>query len=77
MTRAVNMNINMDAAISLCGRLEINISAIEPLDSGGTRVVLTNSEGAVKLSRSAKAHIIEGPVVRSRFYQARPSIPYD
>ncbi|TNE42402.1 MAG: hypothetical protein EP321_01320 [Sphingomonadales bacterium] len=77
MTRAVNMNMDMDAAISLCGRLDIHISAIEPLDSGGTRVVLKSSEGAAKLSRSAKAHVIEGPVVRSRLYQARPSISYD
>lgn len=72
MTRAVNLNINVEAARALCAGLKVGISAIEPLDSGGTRIVLLNSEGAAKLNRSAKAHIIEGPIVRSRLYQGRP-----
>jgi hypothetical protein len=76
MSRAMNLSLAMDAVISLCARNNIGISTIEPLDSGGTRIVLMTNDGAHTLQRLAKAQIIDGPVVRSGLYQAKPPIPY-
>jgi hypothetical protein len=77
MSRAMNLRVEMDVAVSLCDRNGIGISAIEPLDSGGTRIVLMTNEGAHKLQRLTKGQLIDGPVVRSGAYQARSPIPYD
>jgi hypothetical protein len=77
MSRAMNLSVGVDAAINLCKRHGIGISTIEPLDSGGTRIVLMTNEGAHNLHLLAKGQVIDGPVVRSGVYQARPPIPYD
>ncbi len=72
----MNLSAGVDIVRELCIRHSIGISTIEPLDSGGTRVVLKTAEGALALRRHAKAELIDGPVVRSGEYQARPPIPY-
>lgn len=77
MSRALNLSIEMAETTSLCEKHGIRISTIEPLDSGGTRIVLMSSEGAVKLTRIAKAHLINGPVTRSGLYRSRLPTPYN
>jgi hypothetical protein len=76
MSRAINIRAEMDVVVGLCGQHDIGISAIEPLTSGGTRVVLMTAEGAASLRQHAKKELIDGPVVRSGVYQARPPIRY-
>lgn len=76
MSRALNLSINMAETTSLCEKHDIRISTIEPLDSGGTRIVVASSDGAVKLNRIAKAHLISGPVTRSSLYRSRYPVPY-
>jgi len=77
MSRVLNLSIDMAETTSLCGKHSIGISTIEPLDSGGTRIVLMSSDGAVKLTRIARAHLISGPVTRSGLYLSRLPAPYD
>ncbi|MCH4152690.1 MAG: hypothetical protein LKF30_12200 [Sphingobium sp.] len=76
MSRVLNVNVDMAEANRLCEKHGIRISTIEPLDSGGTRIVLSSSEGAATLARIAKAHLISGQVTRSGLYRSRLPIPY-
>lgn len=77
MSRVLNLSIDMAETTSLCDKHSIGISTIKPLDSGGTRIVLMSSGGAVKLTSIAKAHLISGPVTRSSLYRSRLPVPYN
>lgn len=71
MSRAINLNATEDAVRTACTSLSVQISAIEPLLSGGTRVVLATSVGAEALRTKMKTKILQGRVERSPFYMAR------
>lgn len=71
MSRAINLNATEDAVRTACTSLSVQISAIEPLLSGGTRVVLSTSVGAEALRTKMKTKIMLGRVERSPFYMAR------
>jgi protein-L-isoaspartate O-methyltransferase len=75
MSRAMNLTAPMDVVTATCAKHAIAISTIEPLDSGGTRVVLLNSEGAAELRRRMKKEIHDGPITRSGLYMARRPVP--
>lgn len=70
-TRALNIDAPMQVVAALCGRHAIGISMIEPLQSGGTRIVLNTSEGADGIRRRMKGKLIEGPVIRSGLHIGR------
>ena len=67
------MNLSLPEAEvrRLCEAQGVSISVIEPLISGGTRLVCTSSAGAEEMRLRLRGHLIEGGVVRHRFY--RPS----
>lgn len=66
MSRAINVSIPEADVLKRCSEQGALISAIEPLASGGTRVVLTSAEGALKMKRNFGAKlIIEGKVLRN------------
>ena len=71
MSRALNLNATEDSVKAACIASKIDISAIEPLLSGGTRVVCLTSEGARVLRKSMKTKLIEGRVQRSPLFLAR------
>jgi hypothetical protein len=71
MSRAINLFAAPDAVTTLCDKHDIRISSIEPLESGGTRVVLLTADGADTVRRRMKTQVLEGPVVRSGLYMAR------
>lgn len=71
MTRALNIDDGEASITETCRQLGIVISAIEPLLSGGTRVVCTTSVGAHTLRRKLQSKLIEGRVTRSPFFLAR------
>lgn len=54
---------------ALCDLAGVGISAIEPLSSGGTRLVCTSGPGAADMRRRLGAHLIDGAVTRYRFYR--------
>jgi len=74
MSRAINIDATVEEVTASCDKHGIGISSIEPLQSGGTRVVLNNSDDAEKLRRRMKGQIIAGLVVRSGLYMARPPL---
>lgn len=76
LSRAVHIDAAMQAVIDCCEKYAIGISVIEPLQSGGTRVVLNNSDGAASLRIRMKKDLILGPVTRSGLYIRRAPQPY-
>lgn len=75
MSRAVNVSAPIDDVKALCLRHAIDISTIEALTSGGTRVVLLNPDGAERIRELMKTRIITSPVVRSSLYLSRQPLP--
>lgn len=75
MSRAINVNASVADVEALCGRHGIAISVIEPLTSGGTRVVLLNPDGAERVRTLMKTKIITAAVVRSPMHMARQPAP--
>lgn len=75
MTRVVTVDATPDAVTQRCNMLGIGISVIEPLQSGGTRVILNNSDDAERVRRDMKEKLITGPSVRSSLYVSRIRTP--
>ncbi|SEH10624.1 hypothetical protein SAMN05428974_0011 [Sphingopyxis sp. YR583] len=69
MTRAINLGLAESELIAICRAARIGISAIEPLKSGGTRLVCMTRDGAEEIRRRLAANIIDGEVDRYRFYR--------
>lgn len=53
----------------MCRSHGVSISAIEPLASGGTRLICTTPAGAEEMRLRLRGHIIDGAVTRHRFYR--------
>ncbi|RVT43396.1 hypothetical protein [Sphingobium algorifonticola] len=77
MSRAINLSAAPAAVTTLCAKHAIRISSIEPLESGGTRVVLLSMDGADSLRKRMKDQVLTGPVTRSGLYMARRPLPFD
>jgi hypothetical protein len=75
LSRVVNVKATVEAVSSLCDKHGIAISTIEPLESGGTRVVLKSAEGTREFRRRMSSEAFEGPTTRSGLYMARPPLP--
>lgn len=71
MSRAMNLSISENDAVAKCAELGVEISVVEPLPEGGVHIVCRTQVGADTLRLKAKANLIEKPVKRSAFYQAR------
>jgi hypothetical protein len=55
----------MAEVIALCAKHKTSTSVVEPLHSGGTRVVLINSDDAAVMNRVFAGKILTGAVVRT------------
>ncbi len=64
-SRAMNVSIAQAEVVALCNKHAASISAIEPLHSGGTRVVLQNNEAAETMRKAFGKKIMAGTVVRT------------
>ncbi|NIJ36203.1 hypothetical protein FHR22_000852 [Sphingopyxis panaciterrae] len=53
----------------LCLSQGVGISVVEPLPSGGTRLVCTTGIGADEMRLRLRGHLIDGAVTRHRFYR--------
>lgn len=76
MSRAITLTATVVEVTDYCTKQKIAISVIEPLPSGGTRVVLNNLADADTMRRGMKARLIGTPVVRSSLYVSRTQTPY-
>jgi hypothetical protein len=65
MSRALNVNAEHAHVLATCAKHKTPISAIESLMSGGTRVVMMNSDDAELIRRAYKTKLIAGPVRRT------------
>ncbi|WP_025290796.1 hypothetical protein [Sphingomonas sanxanigenens] len=66
MSRVINVSFSEADVRKRCGEQGVLISAIEPLLSGGTRIVLTSAEGTLKMKRVfGDKNIIPGKVRRA------------
>jgi hypothetical protein len=64
MSRALNINATEAHVLATCAKRNVPISAIEPLHSGGTRVVLNNADDTAVISRAYGSKVLTGPVRR-------------
>ena len=65
MSRAININASESDIAATCNRLAIEVSALERLVSGGTRVVLNNARDTDAIAKAYKAKLLFGPVTRA------------
>lgn len=64
MSRALNLDATLAHVTDMCAKHAAAISVIEPLQSGGTRVVLLNAHDAAVISRAYGAKVLTGAVER-------------
>jgi hypothetical protein len=64
MSRAINVSATKDHVLATCAKRKIGISAIETLQSGGTRVVMNNADDTAIIARAYGRKVIAGLVTR-------------
>lgn len=70
-SRAVNVDASEADVRAVCTKSGDQISAIETLLSGGTRVVMVNADGAARVRASFKSKLLTGDVKRTRWVANR------
>lgn len=69
--RATNLTMTEAEAIAKCNALGVGISVVEPLASGGVRLVCTTMAGAETLREKCKKQVIRTTVTRTAFWEGR------
>jgi hypothetical protein len=72
MSRAININATNDHVIAACAKRKVPISAIEILQSGGTRVVMNNAGDTAIIAKAYGRKVISGPVRRTPTRMGQP-----
>ncbi|MDB5662312.1 MAG: hypothetical protein JWM38_2791 [Sphingomonas bacterium] len=65
MSRMININATQDHVMATCAKRNVRITAIEPLASGGTRVVTSNAVESVLIAKAYGSKVISGAVQRT------------
>jgi len=65
MSRAINIRATQDHVIAACAKRKVPISAIETLQSGGTRVVMNNADDTAIIAKLYGSKVIQGGVTRT------------
>ena len=65
MSRAINVNVLEADVVKLCSKHNADISAIETLPSGGTRVVFNNADATATMTRIFGKKVLTGAVTRT------------
>jgi hypothetical protein len=65
MGRVLLLSLSEAEATKTCGDLGVGISVLEPLVSGGVRLVCVTSDGAARARHKLRTKLIDGPVKRS------------
>lgn len=74
MSRVVLLSMSENEVRAKCDEAKVGVSSLEPLVSGGVRLVCMGSSGAALMRDKLKSRLIEGDVVRERHRPAtRPS----
>lgn len=64
MSRAINVNETVATVLAKCKTQQVDVSAVEALVSGGTRVVFSHPDGADTMRKLFTGKIIEGKIRR-------------
>lgn len=72
MSRVVHLNLDEGAVVTRCSAEKVGVSAIEPLSSGGVRLVCKSNEGAGRIRTKLKRYVIAGTVTRERHRPRNP-----
>lgn len=72
MSRVLLLDMSAQTATDECGKLQIGISALEALPSGGVRLVTMSGHGAEQLRTKFKSKLLKGDVLRARHRPTRP-----
>ena len=72
MSRVLLLSLTERQTIDACEAEKVLISTIEPLLSGGVRLVCQSGHGAALMTRKLKTHLIDGVAVRKRHRPATP-----
>jgi hypothetical protein len=64
MSRVIHIDASVEDVTASCQTHSAGISTIEPLISGGTRVVLLNGDAAAIIRRAYKGRLLSGQVER-------------
>lgn len=72
MSRVLLVALAADEVTSRCAADDVGVSVIEPLASGGVRLVCKSGYGAALMARKLKGHLINGEVTRERHRPAKP-----
>ena len=59
MSRTIYLSLDEGAVVARCLKEKVGVSAIEHLPGGGTRLVCMSSEGAERIGRALKSHVID------------------
>ena len=72
MSRMLLVALDEGYVVAACLAEKVGISTIEGLSSGGVRLVCNSMDGAARMARKFKPHLIEGVVTRERHRPATP-----
>lgn len=72
MSRVLLVALGEGQVVKACEVEHVLISTIEPLLSGGVRLVCQSVAGAARMTVKLKPHLIKGAVVRERHRPTRP-----
>lgn len=72
MSRVLLVKLDQTRVTAQCKAESVGVSVIEPLSSGGVRLVCMSSDGAEHMRHKLKAHLIDGVVTRERFRPVTP-----
>lgn len=64
MSRVLLLKLTMQEAQAHCDRMKIGVSALEPLVTGGVRLVCMSISGAEEARAKLSSKLIKGEVVR-------------
>jgi hypothetical protein len=64
MSRAINVSAAKEHVVATCAKRKIVISAIETLQSGGTRVVMNSAADTAIIAKAYGNKVIAGAVTR-------------
>ena len=67
MSRTINLSLDENEALAKCVSAKVGVSAIERLPAGGVRLVCMSTDGAERLRRKLKSHVMKGEVTRSHY----------
>lgn len=74
MSRVLHLAIDEGEVVARCLSAKVEISAIESLPAGGTRLVCMSVVGAQKMRRRLKRELIPGRVTRELYRPGSPPL---